>query len=83
MDEYFGSIPVSNSTLLCVGGITNSETDCAREEGLDFDGTGYYLFLASSAEPAKPIEVLAKFATVAAAEKLARLFVRREAFASV
>ena len=81
MDEYFGSMPVSNSTLLCVGGITNSEVERVREEGLDFDGTGYYLFLASSAEPARPIEILAKFATIAAAEKLARLFARAEAFA--
>ena len=81
MDEYFGSMPLSNSSILCVGGITSSEAEVAREEGLDFDGRGYYLFVASNAEPRRPIEILAKFATIAAAEKLARLFMRAEALA--
>ncbi len=79
MEEYFGSVPVSNSTILCVGGITNAEADRAKEEGLELDGRGYYLFLASNAEPNKPIEILAKFATNSAAEKLARMLIRAEA----
>jgi hypothetical protein len=73
MEEYFSCLPVSNSTSLCVGAITNAEVDRARADGAEYDGKGYYLFLASSAEPKGPIEILAKFATADAAEKLARL----------
>jgi len=78
MEEYFGSVPISNSTLLCVGGITNGEAARAQEDGLPVDGRGYYLFLANSSDPSRPIEILAKFPTLSAAEKLARLFVRAE-----
>jgi hypothetical protein len=78
MDEYFGSFPVSNSTMLCVGGITGAEARRAQDDGLHVDGFGYYLFLASDAEPTRPIEILAKFPTLSAAEKLARLFLRAE-----
>ena len=81
MDEYFGSVPVSNATVLCVGGITSVETERAREDGLEVDGLGYYLFLADNSEPNKPIEILAKFATNSAAEKLARLLQRAAALA--
>lgn len=73
MEEYFATVPLSNSALLCVGGITRGETERAHEEGVEIDGFGYYLFLASQADPTKPIEILAKFATEAAAERLARL----------
>ena len=79
MEEYFSCFPVSNSTSLCVGGITNAETERAQDDGLELDGLGYYLFLASNAELTRPIEILAKFATPAAAERLARLFLRAEA----
>jgi hypothetical protein len=78
MEEYFGSVAVTNSTILCVGSITNAEAERAQEDGLELDGRGYYLFLASDAEPSRPIEVLAKFATLAAAERLARLFMRAQ-----
>jgi len=43
---------------------------------MSIDGFGYYLFVASQAEPQKPIEILAKFATESAAEKLARMFLK-------
>jgi len=78
MEEYFGSFPLSNATTLCVGGITEKEAEIAREDGLDCDGMGYYLFLSNEDDPQKPIEVLAKFTTNGAAEKLARLFKRAE-----
>lgn len=73
MDESFGMIAVSNSAVLCVGGITRAEAELAQQNGHDVDGTGYYLFLASHSDPAKPIEVLAKIWSVSAAEKIARL----------
>ena len=76
MEEYFGLFPVSNAKALCVGGITEKEAEAAREDGIDCDGMGYYLFLSNEDDPQKPIEVLAKFSTNSAAEKLARLFTR-------
>ena len=74
MDEYFASTPVSNATLLCVGGITRAETEAARDAGLEVDGKGYYLFLADESEPSRPIEILAHFFSEAEASRLARLF---------
>lgn len=74
MEDYFATTPLGNSAVLCVGGITRDETAKANGDGLAIDGFGYYLFLASEEDPTKPIEVLAKFASTAAAEKLARLF---------
>lgn len=73
MEEYFGSVPISNSALLCVGGITRAEAAAAQEGGADVDGFGYYLFVADQSAPKRPIEILAKFASNAAAERLARL----------
>ena len=74
MDEYFGSLRISNSTSLCVGGITNAEACQAKKEGMEIDGFGYYLFLSSEVEPKEAIEIIAKVPDVAAAEKLVRLF---------
>lgn len=76
MEEYFATVPLSNSSLLCVGGISRVETERANEDGAGIDGFGYYLFLASQADPSKPIEVLAKFTNEGAAETLARLMLR-------
>ena len=73
MDEYFASTPVSNATLLCVGGITRAETIAAREAGLKIDGSGYYSFLADESQPEQPIEILARFVSEAEAARLARL----------
>jgi hypothetical protein len=61
MDEYFGSTSVTNSTVLCVGGITSREAAAAAEDGLDISGDGYYLFLAEVGSPQSPIQLLAKF----------------------
>ena len=74
MDEHFGCVRVSNSTSLCVGGITNAEASHAREGGMEIDGFGYYLFLSSDADADGEIEIIAKVSDVEAAEKLARLF---------
>ena len=72
--EHFAAMPLSNSSVLCVGSITRRETLSAQEDGIQVDGYGYYLFVADESEPKKPIQILAKVATQAAAEKLARLF---------
>ena len=59
-DEHFGYLHVSNSTSLCVGGITNAEANQAREGGMEVDGFGYYLFLSGGADPTEAIEIIAK-----------------------
>ena len=74
MDECFGSVRISNSISLCVGGITNADVGQAKEQGMEVDGFGYYLFLSSEAEPKEPIEIIAKVDDAGAAEKLARFF---------
>lgn len=73
-EEYFAAVPISNSSVLCVGSITRSEAARALEEGINIDGTGYYLYLAEQDSPAKPIEILASFSSNSAAEKLIKLF---------
>jgi|HubBroStandDraft_6_1064221.scaffolds.fasta_scaffold23480_2 hypothetical protein len=73
MDEYFAAIPVSNSTVLCVGGVTQRETEQAQESGIEIDGRGYYLFLARVSEPRRPIHLLAKFFSACEAGLIARL----------
>lgn len=77
MDEYFATAPMTNATLLCVGGITRAETAAAQETGLNIDGTGYYLFLANESRPEQPIEILAKFFSEAEAARAARLFIAK------
>ena len=57
-EENFGFLRVSNSTSLCVGGITSAEANQAKEWGMEIDGFGYYLFLSSEAEPTESIEIL-------------------------
>jgi len=79
MDEYFAAMPVTNATVLCVGGITRAEAEGAMEDGVQVDGTGYYLFLANEASPERPIEILAKVVSDAAAARLAQLFELRAA----
>jgi hypothetical protein len=77
MSEFLGSAPLTNKTLLCVGGITQREAERVREQGHETTGLGYYLFLADQSEPSKPIEVLAEFYSAGAAEKVARLLPSR------
>lgn len=72
MDEYFAALPVTNSTVLCVGGITRAEAEAAREDGLSVDGEGYYVFLADEASPQQPIRLLAKCFSAVEAEQLSR-----------
>ena len=71
--EHFAYVPLSNATALCVGSITESEAQRAREDGIATTGLGYFLFLARADTPSAPIEVLAEFASAEAAEKLAAL----------
>ena len=77
MDEYFAATNLTNATVLCVGGITRKEAEAARNDGLDIDGEGYYLFLADEATPEEPIELLGKLFSPAHAAKLARMLDRR------
>jgi 2-keto-3-deoxy-6-phosphogluconate aldolase len=74
MDFNFASIPVSNTSILCIGGITNEQAQDLRDNGVDVDGFGYYLFLADTQNPSAPIEVIAKCFSAAHAEALARNF---------
>lgn len=74
MDEYFAAMPVTNATILCVGSVTRAEAEAAKGDGVEIDGLGYYLFLANEASPDRPIEILAKVVSDAAAFRLARLF---------
>ena len=79
MDERFAALPLTNSTSLCVGGITDAEAEAARDDGAEADGFGYYLFLADETAPQRPIEVLAKFLSVSQAEKIRQDYrVKRE-----
>ena len=77
MDEYFAATPITNATVLCVGGITRAEAEVARDDGAEIDGRGYYLFLANEGTPEQPIEILAKIVSDNAAARLARLFEQR------
>lgn len=79
MDEHFAALPVTNATVLCVGGVTRAEADRAREEGLDVDGLGYYLFLANEGERKHPIKILAKFFSEFEAQSFARVIEARAA----
>jgi 2-keto-3-deoxy-6-phosphogluconate aldolase len=54
MDEYVAAIPVSNVTILRVGGVTRAEADQARDSGLDVDGRGYWLFPANASKLKQP-----------------------------
>jgi hypothetical protein len=73
MDEDFASIPLTNSTRLCVGSITAMEAANLKADGINEDGLGYYLFLASDAEPQTPIEVLGRFFSAFEANRFLRL----------
>jgi hypothetical protein len=73
MEEYFAAIPISNATVLCVGGITRKEAAHARDGGIEIDGQGYYLFLANASEPKQPIQLLAKFFSEFEAGRIARM----------
>jgi|GEM_PF-1600728 len=77
MDTVFASLPLNNTTILCVGGITRAEAEAVRADGSPIDGNGYYLFLAEESAPEQPIQVLAKFLSAIEAEQLSRLFARR------
>ena len=74
----FAMIPLKNSTALCIGGITEAESEEARARGVQTDGLGFHLFIAREATPQEPIRVLARFATMEAAEAAAAGFPHRE-----
>lgn len=76
MDEYFAATPVTNSTMLCVGGVTSREVEAARDDGLAVSGDGYYLFMAEQGAPRTPIQLLAKFFSPREAETFSRLLGR-------
>ena len=79
MDAEFASLPLNNTTVLCVGGVTKAEAQGAHGDGAQIDGRGYYLFLADESDPDQPIQVLAKFLSAVEADQLSRLFARRGA----
>lgn len=73
MDEYFAAVPLGNSAVLCVGGITRAEAREAVDSGAPIDGCGYYLFLADACEPRKPVELLGTLLSPSHASRLATL----------
>ena len=73
MDEYFGAMNVTNAKVLCVGGITRKEAEAARGDGLDIDGTGYYIFLADQSAPKAPVQILGQLFSPLHAAALSRL----------
>lgn len=77
MENYFASLSLDDSTVLCVGAITSAEARDAADAGGEIDGLGYYLFLASEAEPTAPITLLAKFMSEETASLAAGAFARR------
>lgn len=83
MDEYFASLPMVGSTVLCVGGITRNEASGADAHGAGIDGFGYYLFLADESSPEKPVEILAKFLSPSEAQRIATLFARKTVLSAV
>ena len=78
----FASLHLNDAMILCVGGMTHAEADALRGDDPAFDGRGYYLFLADERAPDQPIQVLAKFLSAFEAERLARLFSRRNSLAA-
>lgn len=72
MSMQLATMPATNATIICVGGITSAEAEDAQADGHDVDGLGYYLFLAKEDEPLKPIRLLAKFFSPSEAEAFAR-----------
>lgn len=65
---------MSNQTALCIGEITSKEAAAARETNPAFDGFGIYLVAVDARNPSSPGEVLAKFSSSEAAERLAQFF---------
>lgn len=76
MSVHFASMALTNATHVCIGTITDREAESLKADGHDVDGLGYYLFLASEADPSAPIEVLGKFFDASHATRLARLLGR-------
>ncbi len=72
MSMHLAAMPLTNATVVCVGGITMAEAENARADGHDVDGFGYYLFLADEIAPEKPIQILAKFFSPEEAEIFGR-----------
>ena len=65
---------LSNQTALCIGEITSKEAAQASEGNPEFDGYGLYLVAVDARNPSACGQVLAKFASQEAAEKLAQFF---------
>ena len=74
MDMNFAAIPLSNATMLCIGGITRTEAKEASSVGVEIEDSGFFLFLAAADNPTEPIEILAKFFSSEQAERAASLF---------
>ncbi|WP_306025654.1 hypothetical protein [Oceaniradius stylonematis] len=64
----------SNRESLCIGEITASEAELARESDPAIDGYGLYLMSVDNRNPTEPASVLAKFNSEDAARKLASFF---------
>lgn len=65
---------LSNKESLCIGEITDRESELACEDNPSFDGYGLYLLAVDNQSPRSPARVLAKFASEDAARSLAQFF---------
>lgn len=83
MSMHLAAIPLTNATVICVGGISASEAENARVDGYDVDGLGYYLFIANQSDPQSPIQVLAKFFSPEEAEMFGRAIHRQAGSAHI
>jgi hypothetical protein len=61
LKEFFAIGGPANATILCIGSVTRAETERAKNDGLEIDGTGYYLFLANATAPREPFSCLQGF----------------------
>ena len=73
MGAHFASMPLTNATHVCVGTITDKEAAALRADGIETDGTGYYLFLADENDPETPIEILGCLYDSSKADQLLRM----------
>lgn len=72
MYEFFASRQATNSKQICIGSLTSTEAEAAREFGLG-DGFGYYLFVADSHNLHDPIEILARVVSEEAAHSMSAM----------
>lgn len=72
MDDFFLSLPISESKNICISPVADRDLTEAwlQDPG---DGCGLFIYETSAENPCEQIEVLGKVADIEAAEELARV----------